>query len=205
LNVALRLSDGIAVLLFLSGAFTLTIWLGGLLVFGLVQAWRTRQTLKVALKWVMCPLVVLFTLGLAIWLIWAAFGLLPWQAIASSDLAPVASLTSPDGKWRAAYVEDLSGGPMTGTGEDVYIVRQGSRKLFFKDRVFSAECIQDMSIRWIGARTLQIDYSTGDSPLVDGLQRGGNIPWFHGQDDEEKRIDPVHVVQVRHVLRGGFC
>jgi hypothetical protein len=140
-----------------------------------------------------------------IWLVWQAFGLLPWLAVATTDFQYVSTVRTPDGKWRAVHVEDLSGGATTGASEDIYIVGPFSRRLLFKDRVFSAECVQGISARWIGPRTLQIEFTSGDAPTINGLQPRPHIPWFHGQSDEMKKLDPVTVIRLRHLVRGNLC
>ena len=205
LNLALRFSEGLSVLFLLLGTVALTLWFGGLCIAGLVQGIRQRRAPGRAFGWLLSPLAMVAVLCAVIWLVWQAFGLLPWRAVGTTDFQPVSTATTRDGKWRAVHIEDLSGGPMTGTGKDIYVVGPTSRRLLFKDRVFSAECVQNVNARWVGPRTLRVDFTSGDAPAISGLQPEPHIPWFHGRSDEMKKLDPVNVTEDRHLVRGNLC
>jgi hypothetical protein len=94
---------------------------------------------------------------------------IPWAIGGCSpdprDLQIMQEAKSPDGALTAAYVLDTGGGAAVGTGQDVYVFR-GHGPTRYSDRVFSDECVDDVRIRWLGLRELQISYGT----------RGGNKP-----------------------------
>ena len=205
LNVALRFSEGLSVLCLLLGTVALTLWFGGLCIAGLVQGVRQRRRPSLALGWLLSPFAMVAVFCAALWLVWKGFGLLPWRAAETTDFQPISAVTTRDGKWRAVHVEDLSGGPMTGTSDDIYVVEPSSRRFQFKDRVFSAECVQNVTARWIDPRTLKVEFTSGDAPAISGLQPEPHLPWLHGRSDEMKKRDPVKVTQVRHLVRGNLC
>ena len=204
-GVALRLIDATLLTLpLVLAALVLTIWFAVVVAIGLWWAWKLRPQPRLVVGAIAAPPVAIALLVVSIWITWRAFGVLPWTTDRSRDFEVVAALPSPDGKWRAVYVEDLSGGPATGVGEDVYVAAAQSRALLLKDRVFSAECVQGVKLRWIGPRVLQVTYETGD-PVADGLLPPRPLPWFFGADDERKIADPVKVVQLRRMQNHDGC
>ena len=111
------------------------------------------------------------------------------------DLQIMEETKSPDGALTAAYVLDTGGGAAVGTGQDVYVFR-GNRPTRYSDRIFSDECVDDVRIRWLGLKELQISY---------GARRGhktvGTTPWWnfgrvpHG----------LNLRLVPHETNGTFC
>jgi hypothetical protein len=206
LGIAARVSEGLGPLaaFFLALAVALSfLVLVGTSIFG---GWRNRRNLRLALLALATPFVSLGVFVFVLWAVWRGWGVVPWSAGGPFDFVVDQTLPSPDGAWRAIYVEDLSGGPMTGVGEDVYLVHGTAKTLYFKDRVFSAECIRNLEMRWIGPRTLQISYAAvqfGDFPLEDGLLKPVPIPLFHDQQDEWKQVDPVEIVEMRRIVVNG--
>ena len=182
------------------------IWFLVLVGSSLRSAFRYRSHLPTAAGCLLTPVLAVIAFVLTLGAVWRTWGVLPIPVDKTTDFQIDQTLSSPDGAWKAVQVEDLSGGPATGTSTDVYLTRQrpGSA-LFFKDRVFSLECVQDFQIRWIGDRTLQISYSVGDAPPIDGLQPSTPLPIFHNQQDEWRVMDPVKVVEARHVIHGNLC
>jgi hypothetical protein len=171
----------------------------------IVCGWRNRRDLRLALTALAAPFVSLGLFLLALSVVWRGWGILPWTTDKTVDFALDQTLPSPDGVWRAIYGQDLSGGPATGTGFDVYVVHGTPNTLFYKDRVFSAECIKDLQMQWIGPRTLRISYSIGDTDLSEGLLQPPPIPFFHDQQDVWKQTDPVKTVEVRRIVQGSLC
>lgn len=91
-------------------------------------------------------------------------------------------LRSPDGKLEAVFAEDLGGGPATGTSMDVYVVTPG-RFPRLVDRVFSNECVQNVHLNWLNARTLQVSYTVGADVHESTVRATPNVwwaPWLWG-------------------------
>jgi hypothetical protein len=83
----------------------------------------------------------------------------------------------------AVYSEDLSGGPATGVSEDVYIVPRGQFPRLV-DRVFSNECVDDVKLRWLSDRTLEISYSVPRNIHEDTSRATPDVwwaPWLWGK------------------------
>ena len=68
---------------------------------------------------------------------------------------------SPDGTRDAVFADDLSGGPATGTSQEVYITPPTKFPRLI-DRVFSNECVHDVHLHWSDPRSLEVSYSVGE-------------------------------------------
>ncbi|HEY5105295.1 MAG TPA: hypothetical protein VII73_00840 [Caulobacteraceae bacterium] len=116
-----------------------------------------------------------------------------------SELHIVRSVPMADGKLRAIYLEDTQGGPATGVGEDVYVVK-GDGPFRYSDRVFDRECVTNVQLEWIGSQTLQITYEDGDDDLAhDGSDAK---PWW-----SLNRSPPYGVTLriIRHIHHRTTC
>ena len=106
---------------------------------------------------------------------------------------------SPDGALRAVYVEDTQGGAAVGTGQDVYVLKISDR-FQYSDRVFSNECVQNVSIDWTGPRSLKISFDTGSENMAhDGADAK---PWW------SLNRSPSHGIKLQLAPRvhpGNFC
>ena len=174
------------------------------------SCWRLRRSGRLALTALAAPIIGITVLVFVLATIWVLFGVTAWSSEGTDDFSVVQVLPSPDGSVKAIHAEDLSGGPMTGTSEDVYLV--GASKfpakptfLAYQDRAFSIECIHDLNMRWTAPHTLQIDYSVIDGSRKDKPFGPQPLPIFHGQQDDWKRTDPVKVIVFKHVTPGPFC
>lgn len=137
---------------------------------------------------------------------WVIWGVLPVPVDKTNDFHIDRILLSPDGHWQAVQSEDLSGGPATGTSQEVYLVRQRpTSSLFFKDRVFSKECTRELQMQWVGARTLRLSYVVGDQTPTEGVVSREHLPLIHDKEDEWRFTDPVKVVEARRIVHGNLC
>ncbi len=114
-----------------------------------------------------------------------------------------ARLNSPSGKLQAVYAEDLSGGPATGVSEDVYIVEPGHFPRV-ADRVYSQECVHDLSVAWEASRTLRISYSVSAGMHVKA-ERERPATWWAPWLWAPSPAGQVQVQLVQHVVPGNDC
>jgi hypothetical protein len=205
IGVSARASESLGPLaIFPLGLLTIG-WFLLLVASSLCSAWRSRRDIATASACLFAPIASIAGYVLVLAASWWTWGALP--TLDRTNVFQVEqTLPSPDGAWQAVYAADLSGGPMTGTSQDVYLLRQqpGSA-LFFKDRMFSLECIQDFKMRWIGRRTLQASYVDGDQYPNGGLLPREHLPLFHDRQDEWRFTDPVKLVEVRRIVHGNLC
>ena len=118
----------------------------------------------------------------------------PRETLIKSKLRP------PSGKLTAIYAEDLGGGPATGVSEDVYIV-DGDRFPRIADRVFSNECVHNVSLAWEGPKSIRIEYDVSQNIHEDTGRPGPNgLPlWLWGSSPSQS----INVHLVRHITPLG--
>jgi hypothetical protein len=112
----------------------------------------------------------------------------------------VSTAKSPDGRLTAIYATDIGGGAAVGISQEVYVqAHQGPLK--FSDRVFSSECVDDLSLAWQSPRDLIIQYRV--SPANHNSDTAFAGPWW---SVEHKPPHGVRVHLVRRVSPGaGYC
>jgi hypothetical protein len=112
----------------------------------------------------------------------------------------VAVLKSPDCRLAAIYANYIGGGPAVGTSQEVYI-QDHAGPLQFSDRVFSSECVDNLSLAWQGPRDLNINYRVSPANHEADMAFAG--PWW----SLDRR--PPHGVRVHLVRRvspgAGYC
>lgn len=201
-----RASESVGPLAVIPLGLLTIVWAGVMVLSSLWSAWQSRRDARVVWACLIAPFVSVALFALTLAAVWWTWGVLPFPVDKTTDFQIDKILPSPDGAWQAVYDEDLSGGPATGVSEDVYLVRQHpGAALFYKDRVFSIECIQNLQMRWIGPRTLEVGYIVGDQTPTAGLQPQKHLPLFHHWQDEWFFNDPVKVIERRRVVHGNLC
>jgi hypothetical protein len=75
-------------------------------------------------------------------------------------------IKSPDGMLEAIYAEDIGGGPAVGVTEEVFVVQRGAFP-HLNERVFSEECVRNISLTWERPRTLRVSYDIGSDTRED--------------------------------------
>ena len=74
------------------------------------------------------------------------------------DHREVSRVTSPDGR-TDAVIQTADGGPTTSIAYQLYLVPMGTKKMPSADfSVFVADHVEDLMIRWVEPRLLEISY-----------------------------------------------
>jgi hypothetical protein len=165
-----------------------------LIVAGLMSSWRHRRRGVRAIAAAVMPFAAIAIGAIAFTAAWSIRGVPPPMAAGTADYQIGQVLTSPDRELRAVVLWDLSGGPMTGASQDVYIEREPTSFFRYRDRVFAMECIQHFAARWSGPGTLTISYTVGQDALGDdGVERSS--VWLGAS-----AVRQVKIVVVRNLV-----
>ena len=79
------------------------------------------------------------------------------QVIRPADTQINSRAKSPGGTLEALYADDIGGGAAVGATEEVFVVERGGFPKL-RERVFSEECVHNLTTRWSAPRDLAISY-----------------------------------------------
>jgi hypothetical protein len=102
------------------------------------------------------------------------------QVIRPINTQITSRVQSSDGALEAVYANDIGGGAAVGATEEVFVVKTGTFPKL-RERVFSDECVHNLSARWIAPRDIAISYDiASDLPEHSHPYRPSPLTFFSG-------------------------